>query len=188
MVAGGPSRGGGGWRARRRGQIEDSAGRRRGNHATEKKGISMSSTDSMRQSCQLHITPPLLNPGALGRILCLQWHVCLAAVCTLRRNGRHGVAFSFPSPPVVSEVTGEESLDRRRGETRGETMRINTPSYSPLFLPANHHPWFCIGSGRPSPSLSISSLPPPWRIQILPLLGCPPFGPHFVPRVPSDVS
>lgn len=39
-------------------------------------------------------------------------------------------------------------------------MRINTPSYSPLFLPANHHPWFCIGSGRPSPSLSISSLPP----------------------------
>ena len=30
----------------------------------------------------------------------------LAAVRALRRNGRHGVAFSFPTPPLP-EVTGE---------------------------------------------------------------------------------
>lgn len=73
-------------------------------------------------------------------------------------------------------------------------MRINTPSYSPLFLPANHQSSLVLhrfGSSLSIPlhiSRASQASPPPWRIQTLPLLGCPPFGPHFVPRVPSDVS
>lgn len=94
---------GGGWRARLRGQIEDICRTPAWQPRDEKKGIAI----SMRQPCQLHIMPPPpfwpLEPWEGSSLPAVG---CLAAVCTLRRNGRHGVAFSFPGPRA-SEVTGE---------------------------------------------------------------------------------